>query len=58
MKLETLDFSISDNIATITLNRPEHANALNPSMAKELSNVAIECDENKDVAKKYKIKKK
>tara|TARA_B100000674_G_C37771004_1_gene882500 strand:+ start:175 stop:963 length:789 start_codon:yes stop_codon:yes gene_type:complete len=49
MKLETLDFSISDNIATITLNRPEHANALNPSMAKELSNVAIECDENKDV---------
>ena len=49
MKLETLDFSISNNIATITLNRPENANALNPVMAKELSDVAIECDENKDV---------
>ena len=49
MKLETLDFSISNNIATITLNRPENANALNPTMAKELSDVAIECDENKDV---------
>ena len=49
MKLETLDFSISNNIATITLNRPEDANALNPAMAKELSNVAIECDENRDV---------
>jgi 2-(1,2-epoxy-1,2-dihydrophenyl)acetyl-CoA isomerase len=49
MKLETLDFSISNNIATITLNRPENANALNPLMAKELSDVAIKCDENKDV---------
>ena len=49
MKLETLDFSISNNIATITLNRPENANALNPIMAKELSNMAIECDENKDI---------
>ena len=48
MKLETLDFSISNNIATITLNRPENANALNPLMAKELSEVAIECDENKE----------
>ena len=49
MKLETLDFSISNNIATITLNRPENANALNPLMAKELSDIAIKCDENKDV---------
>ena len=49
MKLETLDFSISNNIATISLNRPENANALNPIMAKELSNMAIECDENKDI---------
>ena len=49
MKLETLDFSISNNIATITLNRPENANALNPIMAKELSNIAIQCDENKDI---------
>ena len=49
MKLETLDFSISNKIATITLNRPENANALNPIMAKELSNMAIECDENKDI---------
>ena len=49
MNLDTLDFSISNNVATITLSRPENANALDPKMAKELSDVAIECDENKDV---------
>ena len=49
MKLDTLEISISINIASITLNRPENANALNPIMAKELSNMAIECDENKDI---------
>ena len=49
MNLETLLFDISNNIATITLNRPDNANALNPAMARELSDAAIECDENSSV---------
>ena len=49
MNLETLLFDISNNIATITLNRPDNANALDPTMARELSDAAIECDENSRV---------
>ena len=49
MNLETLLFSIEDNIATITLNRPDAANAMNPTMARELSQLAIACDESADV---------
>jgi 2-(1,2-epoxy-1,2-dihydrophenyl)acetyl-CoA isomerase len=49
MSYETLLLSIADNIATITLNRPDDANAMNPLMARELSHVAIACDESKDV---------
>ena len=49
MKLETLLFSIEDNIATITLNQPDAANAMNPTMARELSQLAIACDESADV---------
>lgn len=46
MTYRTLDFAIEDNIATITLNRPEAANAMNPLMGKELSLSAIACQEN------------
>lgn len=49
MDLETLLFSIEDNIATITLNRPDAAHAMNPTMARELSRVAITCDESDQV---------
>ncbi|MBO6557359.1 MAG: enoyl-CoA hydratase/isomerase family protein [Pseudomonadales bacterium] len=49
MSYETLNFDIADGIATITLNRPDAANALNLTMAKELSDVAIVCDESSDV---------
>ncbi len=49
MSYETLLFDINDQIATITLNRPDAANALNLTMAKELSDVAIICDESEDV---------
>ncbi len=45
MTYETLVFDVSNAIATITMNRPDAANALNLVMAKELGEVAIICDE-------------
>ncbi len=44
-ELETLKFGIEDGLATITLARPDAANAMNPTMARELSEVAIVCEE-------------
>jgi len=37
MELETIEFSVEDHIATITLNRPEALNAFNDKMAKEIA---------------------
>jgi 2-(1,2-epoxy-1,2-dihydrophenyl)acetyl-CoA isomerase len=45
----TLKFDITENIATITLNRPEAANGLNIDMGRELMHAAIECAENPNV---------
>jgi len=44
LSFETLNFSVADNVATITLNRPDNANALNEKMARELFDVAVRCD--------------
>ncbi|MGE5335158.1 MAG: enoyl-CoA hydratase/isomerase family protein, partial [Nitrososphaerota archaeon] len=41
----TVLLAIRDSIAHITLNRPEAMNALNLEMAKELLDVAMQCDE-------------
>ncbi|MBT3425656.1 MAG: enoyl-CoA hydratase [Gammaproteobacteria bacterium] len=49
MSFSTIEFSVEDNIATITLNRPDAANAMNPQMAKELSECAKGCQENADI---------
>lgn len=49
MDYETLIFEQNDNVATITLNRPESANALDLTMARELVDVSIRCDEAPDV---------
>lgn len=49
MDFETLLFDVSDNLATITLNRPAAANAINLTMSRELMQVAIECDENPEI---------
>lgn len=49
MELETLKFGVEESVATITLNRPEAANAMSPLMARELSRVAIRCDDDPDI---------
>jgi 2-(1,2-epoxy-1,2-dihydrophenyl)acetyl-CoA isomerase len=45
MNFETLLLEVSDGVATVTLNRPEGANAMNPRMAVELAEAAILCDD-------------
>ena len=49
MNYETISLDIAGNVATLTLNRPDAANAMNPLMARELSAAAITCDENTDI---------
>ncbi|MEM1434468.1 MAG: enoyl-CoA hydratase-related protein [Pseudomonadota bacterium] len=53
--LETLLVAVTEaapgrQVVTITLNRPEVGNALSPVMARELSDVAIACDDDPAVA--------
>ena len=43
MEYKTIIFDVQDNIATITLNRPEVGNALNADMTKELMSAALHC---------------
>jgi len=49
MKFDTLELSIEDGVAHITLNRPEDANSLNLDLAQDYMAAAIECDTNPDV---------
>ena len=49
MTYETLLLDIADNVATITLNRPADANAVNLRMAEELCHAATLCDDDPDV---------
>jgi len=49
MTHETLRFDVADNIATITLSRPDNANALNLRMAEELHEVSIACCTDSDI---------
>ena len=44
-----LTLDITNNVATITLNRPEAANGLNMDMGRELMLASIECSENPNV---------
>ena len=49
MDYQTLIAGIDNGVATITLNRPDDANALDLVMARELSDVAIQLGDNSDV---------
>ncbi len=45
MTYETMTYEVADSIATITLNRPDDANALDLQMSKDLFDVTVKCDE-------------
>ncbi|MEM1047446.1 MAG: enoyl-CoA hydratase-related protein [Pseudomonadota bacterium] len=49
MSYETLTFDQTDATATITLNRPDDANALTGLMARELFDVAMRCDTDQSI---------
>lgn len=46
---EAIELTRQDGVAIIRLNRPEAANGINLTMAKELLTAAIECDEDPNV---------
>jgi len=45
----TVSLSIEDHIAEVRLNRPEKLNALNPTMFEELTEIALQLADNRDV---------
>src|SRR5271170_2287313 len=45
----TVLFDVRDNVAHITLNRPEAANALNAELAHDLMEVSLRCEEDPSV---------
>lgn len=49
MSYETIQFTVEENVAIITLNRPEVANALNLTMSKELFAASLACDQRRDI---------
>lgn len=46
---ETLTFDVIDGVARIGLNRPDAANAFNPTLCRDLFDAAIACDEREDI---------
>jgi 2-(1,2-epoxy-1,2-dihydrophenyl)acetyl-CoA isomerase len=42
-------FEVRNNVAYVTLNRPQAGNALDLETAKELADVSLECERNRDV---------
>lgn len=48
-KYETIIFTQNNNVAEITLNRPQAANTLNLKMCEELADAAIICDEDPEI---------
>ncbi len=49
MSVSSVNFSVTDGVAHVELNRPDAGNAINPSMAEELSNAARQCDTRSDI---------
>jgi 2-(1,2-epoxy-1,2-dihydrophenyl)acetyl-CoA isomerase len=44
-----VELEVREHVAYITLNRPDAANALNAEVARQLDQVALQCDENPEV---------
>ena len=49
MHFKTLDFEVRNQVAYITLNRPDSANSMDVQMSLDLMHSSIECDENPDI---------
>ncbi len=49
MEFTTLLFDVRDNVAHITLNRPDAANSINEEMGKDLMHAALRCDEDPEI---------
>lgn len=49
MSFETLLYEVADNVATITFNRPDAANAIGPRGARELHAAAMDADDDPQV---------
>jgi 2-(1,2-epoxy-1,2-dihydrophenyl)acetyl-CoA isomerase len=49
MEYKTLLFEVRDNVAHITLNRPDAANSINEDMGKDLMHAALCCDEDPEI---------
>ena len=49
MEYKTILFDVRDNVAHITLNRPDAANSINDEMGKDLMHAALRCDEDPEI---------
>ncbi len=49
MEYSTLLFDVRDNIAHITLNRPQAANSINEEMSRDLMHAVLRCDEDPEI---------
>lgn len=49
MSYETIDLTVRDGVAHVTLNRPEAANSINVELARDLMYAALACDEDQSV---------
>lgn len=48
-EFEYIIFSVEDNVATITLNRPEKRNAMSPALMEEFAEALADAEKNKDI---------
>ncbi len=49
MAYRTIEFSVRDQVASVVLNQPDRANAIDERVARELLEVATRCDESSEV---------
>jgi 2-(1,2-epoxy-1,2-dihydrophenyl)acetyl-CoA isomerase len=49
MELQTMTYAVADGVATVTFDRPDGANAVNPAFARDLRAVMIEVEFDNDV---------